>query len=98
MDRTDLRTAGSHTCTACAGRNGWMVGGMSTTGACQPGGFPIGGITVADDDRTLSPLRGRESEWHRITDLFHRAGRGHRSILVIEGPSGSGRTRLLGEL
>ncbi len=75
-----------------------MVGGMSTTGACQPGGFPIGGITAAGDDRTLPPLRGRESEWHRITDLFHRAGRGHRSVLVIEGPSGSGRTRLLGEL
>jgi DNA-binding CsgD family transcriptional regulator len=75
-----------------------MVGGMSTTGACQSGGFPIGGITVADDDHTLSPLRGRESELHRITDLFHRAGRGHRSVLVIEGPSGSGRTRLLGEL
>jgi DNA-binding CsgD family transcriptional regulator len=75
-----------------------MVGGMNTTGAYQSGGFPIGGTTVADDDRTLSPLRGRESEWHRITDLFHRAERGHRSVLVIEGPSGSGRTRLLGEL
>ncbi len=44
------------------------------------------------------PLRGRQPEWKRIVDLRHRAGRGQRSVLVIDGPGGSGRTRLLDEL
>jgi DNA-binding CsgD family transcriptional regulator len=44
------------------------------------------------------PLRGRQPEWKRIIDLLHRAGRGQRSVLVIDGPGGSGRTRLLDEL
>jgi DNA-binding CsgD family transcriptional regulator len=44
------------------------------------------------------PLRGRQPEWTRIIDLLHRAGRGQRSVLVIDGPAGSGRTRLLDEL
>jgi DNA-binding CsgD family transcriptional regulator len=44
------------------------------------------------------PLRGRQPEWKRIIDLMHRAGRGQRSVVVIDGPGGSGRTRLLDEL
>jgi DNA-binding CsgD family transcriptional regulator len=44
------------------------------------------------------PLRGRQAEWKRIIDLLHGAGRGQRSVLVIDGPGGSGRTRLLDEL
>jgi DNA-binding CsgD family transcriptional regulator len=43
-------------------------------------------------------LRGRHSEWTRIIDLLRQAARGHRCVLVIDGPGGSGRTRLLNEL
>jgi DNA-binding CsgD family transcriptional regulator len=51
-----------------------------------------------DENHDPLPLRGRHSEQTRIIDLLHQAGRGHRSVLVIDGPAGSGRTRLLNEL
>jgi DNA-binding CsgD family transcriptional regulator len=64
-----------------------MVCAMSTRSTSGP-----------DQNHDPLPLRGRQSEWTRIIDLLRQAGRGHRCVLVIDGPGGSGRTRLLTEL
>jgi DNA-binding CsgD family transcriptional regulator len=68
---------------------------MGTRNIPGPGGKPGGKPGGIGDPL---PLRGRQPEWKRIIDLLHRAGRGQRSVLVIDGPGGSGRTRLLDEL
>ena len=42
-----------------------------------------------------SPLRGRDGESALIGQLLSAAVRGEGSIVVIEGPAGFGKTRLL---
>lgn len=42
-------------------------------------------------------LRGRERELAALTGLLERAARGAGGLLVIEGPPGSGKTRLIEE-
>ena len=42
-----------------------------------------------------SPLRGRDGESALIGQLLSAAARGGGSIVVIEGPAGFGKTRLL---
>jgi len=49
-------------------------------------------------DQVPAALRGRDREWAHIMDAVDGVGRGRPAVLVIEGPPGCGRTRLLGEL
>ncbi len=45
-----------------------------------------------------APLVGREQEMDRLLGAWAEARAGRASVVLIEGPDGSGRTRLLGEL
>ncbi|MFI5280806.1 MAG: ATP-binding protein [Gemmatimonadales bacterium] len=45
-----------------------------------------------------APLVGRESEMERLVGAWADARKGRAAVVLIEGPDGSGRTRLLEEL
>ncbi|WP_430336222.1 LuxR C-terminal-related transcriptional regulator [Rhodococcus sp. ACT016] len=62
-----------------------MTGGKGTTATMNDGSFR---------SRTAEPI----SPLRQVQDVFEAAERGLGSALVITGPAGSGRTRLLGEL
>jgi DNA-binding SARP family transcriptional activator len=63
----------------------------------RPG--PAVGAAEQDDDSRKAPLVGRESELARLVDAAARAARDRRAaVLVLEGDSGVGKTRLAEEL
>jgi DNA-binding SARP family transcriptional activator len=63
----------------------------------RPG--PAVGAAEQDDDSRKAPLVGRESELARLVDTAARAARDRRAaVLVLEGDSGVGKTRLAEEL
>ena len=47
---------------------------------------------------TSSPLRGRAEERAQMLDALQYAAQSHSTVLVLEGPPGVGKTRLLHEL
>ncbi|MFB9831158.1 helix-turn-helix transcriptional regulator [Actinoallomurus acaciae] len=55
--------------------------------------------SVDVDDRGLSwrGWRGRDREWSVVTRLLRAAEMGRAGVLLVEGPSGIGKTRLLAE-
>jgi DNA-binding CsgD family transcriptional regulator len=44
------------------------------------------------------PLRGRDDVWRQIIAIARRTGPGERSIVVLEGHAGAGKSRLVREL
>src|SRR5258707_6775956 len=58
-----------------------------------PGRFDVGGQRLA-----TPPIRGRADELKVIGALVTALGQGHGGVLVIEGPPGIGKSRLLTEL
>ncbi|GAA3934149.1 helix-turn-helix transcriptional regulator [Actinoplanes auranticolor] len=60
----------------------------------------MGCAQVTDGIRPTAPtvLVGRDRELREMTGLLDRAAPGQPTVLVVEGPSGSGRTRVLDEL
>jgi DNA-binding CsgD family transcriptional regulator len=52
----------------------------------------------ADTLTRAGSLHGRDIELSQITEALDRTGRGYGTAVVIEGPTGSGKTRLLREL
>lgn len=44
------------------------------------------------------PLRGRDDVWRQLIAIAQRTGPGGRSVVVLEGPAGGGKSRLLREL
>jgi len=53
--------------------------------------------SVAPDARFVAPdgpLRGRAREWLALTERVNAAVRGHGGVVVVEGPAGSGKSRL----
>src|SRR5690349_9621641 len=57
------------------------------------GRFDVGGQRLA-----TPPIRGRATELKVIGGLVTALMRGHRDVLVIEGPPGIGKSRLLTEV
>jgi WD40 repeat protein/DNA-binding SARP family transcriptional activator len=47
---------------------------------------------------TSSPLLGRDAELERLRSVWERARAGGGALVVVSGPQGSGRTRLVAEL
>lgn len=47
---------------------------------------------------TPAPLRGRRREFGQLVDLLEQGAGRPSSLVVVEGPAGTGKTRLLGEL
>ena len=47
---------------------------------------------------TSRPLRGRGEEWAQMLAAMEYAAQSHTTVLVLEGPPGVGKTRLLHEL
>ena len=48
------------------------------------------GFVVSD-----GPLHGRAKEWLALSDRIKAAARGHGGVVVVGGPAGSGKTRLV---
>jgi DNA-binding CsgD family transcriptional regulator len=68
--------------------------GRVPAGPVPPGPGPLAAAVPRRAGR-LPPLRGREREWRQILDLLRRAGDGQGHLLVLDGPPGIGKTRLL---
>jgi DNA-binding CsgD family transcriptional regulator len=65
------------------------------------GGTPVGSSTVLSDvggQRLVTPIRGRADELKVIGALVAAVARGRGGVLVIEGPPGIGKSRLLTEV
>jgi predicted ATPase len=45
-----------------------------------------------------SPLTGRQSELHRLWNLFEASTTGHTHVVFVNGEPGIGKTRLLLEI
>ena len=53
---------------------------------------------LIDERRQVTPpVRGRDSEVKQIADAVSAVARGRGGVLIIEGPPGIGKTRLLAE-
>lgn len=70
--------------------------GLMRDGDVAP--FPIAKSDPARHLRVSSHLIGREKEFERLRAAFERARQGSREFLLIEGPSGIGKSRLIAEL
>jgi DNA-binding NarL/FixJ family response regulator len=44
------------------------------------------------------PLRGRGDVWQQISDTVRRTGPGERCLIILDGPPGAGKSRLLREV
>jgi DNA-binding SARP family transcriptional activator len=55
-----------------------------------------GGASPAPDVRTL-PFVGRSHEWSTLLAAFERSRRGRPEVVVLEGETGMGKTRLVSE-
>jgi hypothetical protein len=47
---------------------------------------------------TFTPLRGRHDQWRLVSRAVSSGASGQDTILVIGGPPGAGKSRLIGEL
>ena len=61
-------------------------------------GRSIGGFDASGPRLVAPPIRGRADELKVIGELVAALMRGHRGVLVIEGPPGIGKSRLLTEV
>ncbi|MGA7465902.1 MAG: AAA family ATPase [Mycobacterium sp.] len=59
---------------------------------------PSGPLNVGGQRLVAPPIRGRAGELKVIGELVGALMRGHRGVLVIEGPPGIGKSRLLTEV
>jgi DNA-binding CsgD family transcriptional regulator len=59
---------------------------------------PSGPLNVGGQRLVAPPIRGRADELKVVGELVAALMRGHRGVLVIEGPPGIGKSRLLTEV
>jgi len=59
---------------------------------------PTGPAVSGTSSRVTPPIRGRAAELEVVHDLISGVARGRAGVLVIEGPPGIGKSRLLTEL
>jgi DNA-binding CsgD family transcriptional regulator len=53
---------------------------------------------MTNSSSSFTPLRGRHDEWRHLSRAVRSAAEGHDTLLVIGGPPGVGKSRLVAEL
>jgi DNA-binding CsgD family transcriptional regulator len=74
-----------------------LRGGFADGFMKHMGGGPWPAVCGDPEDLSRPGYRGRAREWRVVTRLLRAAGAGRGGVLLVEGPSGIGKSRLLAE-